>query len=264
MKRRNLLLLTLVVVLGGGSLFCFADKQESGKKKKILFYSQSMGFRHGPVTRPLSGKMSHAERIFKEIATKAGYDVYVSQDFNDLKQNQFKSYDAIVFYTSGDLLINKENFMKWLRGGGAFIGIHSATDTYKGWPEYIKAIGGRFRGHGRQQKATMKVEVTDHPATKMLDKDWTLLDEIYLFDSYSRDNVNVLISIDTEKTSEDKLKNMNMKPGKDYPIAWTNTEGNGRIFYTSLGHREDVWTNPKYQEHLLGGIAWALKLEGDK
>jgi len=49
-----------------------------------------------------------------------------------------------------------------------------------------------------------------------------------------------------------------MSAGEDYPIAWTNTYGKGRVFYTALGHRRDVWTNPMFQKHLLGGMAWAL------
>jgi len=270
MKHVKLLTAALIVIFLGGTLICLADRVSGGKKKKILFYSQSFGFRHSVVARPLTGELSHAEKVFKEIATKAGYEVYLSQDFNDLSKKQCNTYDAIVSYTSGNPFINRGEILNWLRNGGAFIGIHAATDSFRGdqkkdganikvWPEYIKFIGAAFAGHGKQQPTTMNIEVPDHPATKMLSQGWTVLDEIYLFSKYSRDNVKVLISVDTEKTGKEKLKPMNMKPGGDYPIAWINTEGKGRVFYTSLGHREDVWTNPLYQQHLLGGIAWALK-----
>jgi type 1 glutamine amidotransferase len=90
----------------------------------------------------------------------------------------------------------------------------------------------------------------------MLPKEWRLIDEYYWHKKFSRDNIKVLMSIDTEKTN---LKPLKMQPGKDYPMAWINTKGKGRIFYTALGHREDVWMNPLFQKHLLGGIAWALK-----
>ena len=264
MKKVHWLLTVGVLGCVGGALLCLAEGPKADKKK-ILFYSQSFGFRHSVVARPLTGELSHAEKIFKEVATKAGYEVFLSQDHNDLKGDQFKKYDAIVFYTSGNPLINRENLMKWLKDGGALIGIHAATDSFRmkddyteGFPEYIQAIGGSFRGHKSQRAATLKIEVTDHPATTMLAQSWKLKDEYYLFADCSRDNVRMLISVDTEKTSADDLKAMGMKPDGDYGIAWTNTVDKGRVFYTALGHREDVWTNELFQKHLLGGVAWTL------
>jgi uncharacterized protein len=258
MRKIHWLLTVGAVLFVGGSLVCLAQN-EGGKKKKILFYSQSFGFRHSVVQRPLTGEMAHAEKIFKEIATKAGYEVFISQDHNDLNGDQYKQYDAVVFYTSGNPPISRENLMKYVREGGAFIGIHAATDTYKDWPEYVKMIGASFQGHHQQRVATLKIDVPDHPATKMLEQGWKLQDEYYLFgDTFSTENSRMLLSVDTEKTSEADLKAMGMKPGSVVPIAWTRTEGKGKVFYTSLGHREDVWTNPAYQKHLLGGIAWAM------
>lgn len=261
MKTLHWMLIGGLALCASGALVCLAQG-ESGKKKKILFYSQSFGFRHSVVQRPLTGELSHAERIFKEIATKAGYEVFVSQDHNDLNGDQYKQYDAVIFYTSGNPPINRDNLMKFVRDGGAFIGIHAATDTFKDWPQYVKMIGAAFETHKDQRVATLKIEVTDHPATKMLEQGWRLQDEYYLFgDTFSRDNARMLISIDTARTPEEDLKAMGMKPGGDVPVAWTRTEGKGKVFYTSLGHREDVWTNPAYQKHLLGGIAWAMGLE---
>ncbi|UCD27441.1 MAG: ThuA domain-containing protein, partial [Planctomycetota bacterium] len=154
---------------------------------------------------------------------------------------------------------NRENLIKWLRSGGALIGIHSATDTFKNWPEYVQIIGGSFQTHAPgKYEVTVKVENTQHPATKMLGREWKLVDEIYHLKHFSRSNVNTLLSINKTKTN---LQQQKMKPNKDYPLAWTKEVGKGRVFTTLLGHREDVWTNPIYQQHLLGGIAWAMKLE---
>jgi type 1 glutamine amidotransferase len=268
MRKIHWLLTVGVVLCVGGSLICLAQN-EGGKKKKILFFSQSFGFRHSVVDRPLTGEMAHAEKIFKEIATKAGYEVSFSQDFHDLDGDQCKNYDAIVFYTSGNPFINRDALLKWVKGGGAFIGIHSATDSYRmtehgvpGWPEYVKMIGAAFQGHHQQRVATLKIDVPDHPATKMLKQGWKLQDEYYLFgDTFSPESSRMLISVDTEKTPKADLEAMGMKPGSVVPVSWTRTEGKGKVFYTSLGHREDVWTNPDYQQHLLGGIAWAMGVE---
>src|SRR5262249_48003851 len=43
-----------------------------------------------------------------------------------------------------------------------------------------------------------------------------------------------------------------------FPTTWARREGQGRVWYTAMGHREDVWTNPLFQQILTGGIQWAL------
>jgi type 1 glutamine amidotransferase len=273
MKKLHWILLTAAFVAGGYFLILTntaqADRHEDTGKKKILFYSQSFGFRHGMVNRPLSGEMAPAEKVFKDIATEAGYEVHFSQDFHDLSRPEdYQRFDAITFYTSGNPPIHRPGLLQWLKQGGALIGIHSATDSFRhdikregvmtthGWPEYTQIMGGAFSGHGPgHKKVTIKIEDPDHPATEMLGEEWVIADEIYQHSRISRDNIHVLMSIDKEKTN---LEEQRMKPEGDYPLAWTNTYGKGRVFYAGLGHRHDVWTNPKYQKHLLGGIAWAL------
>lgn len=247
-----------------------ADKDQKVPAKKVLFYSQSCGFRHGPVTRPLDGGMAYAEKALKKFLPKAGYEVFVSQDPHDLDNpDKYKQYDAIIFYTSGNPPIHRDGFLKWLKEGGAFVGVHSATDTFRGdiknegvivtygWPEFIDIIGGAFVTHGPGGRTvTMKIEDPDHPAVKMLPQGWQFADEFYHHNRFSRDNVHVLMSVDKEKTN---LAEQKMAPDGDYPMAWTNTYGQGRMFYTALGHFERVWDDPQFQQHLLGGLAWALK-----
>lgn len=262
-------------VVALSSLYCLAADKPAEGKKKVLFYSQSFGFRHSVVARPKSGELSHAEKVLKEIGEKAGYQIDVTQDFNDMKS--LKDYDALVIYTTGNPLIDRDKFLEWLRNGGAIIGIHTATDSFhhalsaevpmdKGqkakcevpdWPEYVRIIGAAFKTHGAQAATKMKIDDPNHPATKMLEAGWTLQDEIYQFDRFNKDT-HLLVSVDTANMDDDTLKKLKMEKGGFYPVAWTHTEGKGRVFYTSLGHREDVWTNPVYQQHLLGGMAWAL------
>ncbi len=248
----------ILAVIGGTMVSLAADKPDG--KKKLLMFSPSFGFRHSCVTRPLTGELSHAEKVLKDVAGKAGYDVYFSQDFNDLKgDGQFKQFDAILLYTTQSPSINRDAMTKWLQAGGALIGVHCATDSFYDWEDYSKFMGGQFKTHGPANKdVVLKVEEQNHPATRHLGEEWTIADEIYHFrdGSFSRDNVDdVLLSVDTEKTD---LEPQKMSPDKDYPVSWINTFGDGRILYTSLGHREEVWSDPVYQKHLLGGIAWTL------
>jgi uncharacterized protein len=270
-----------VAALAVAASFCAAEEKDAGKKK-ILFFSPSFGFRHSVVTRPTTGELSYAEKEFKKFADKAGYEVFFSQDCHDLEnEKQFKQYDAILLYTTGNPIINRDAFLKYVRDGGAIIGIHTATDSFRmdtpygrdgkdgqlnGWPEYISFIGAAFRTHGPSHApVAIKVEDPNSPATTMIPKDWKIGDEMYLFERFDRNKVHMLISIDNEATSEESLKGHVIKPGEYCPVAWTNTEGKGRMFYTSLGHVEEIWTNPIYQKHVLGGIAWALgQAEGAK
>ncbi len=253
-----------VAALGGAAvlaagLVCLAAEGKPAKKR-LLFYSESEGFRHSVVTRPLTGELAHAEKVLKELAGKAGYEIDFSQSYHDLKDpKQFNRYDAIVLYTSGNPKFKKEAMFEWLRSGKALIGIHAATDTWRGeGEEYPKVIGAAFTTHGstNKEKVTIKIEDREHPATRMLGPEWVIADEIYHHDRFSRDRIHVLMSIDTSKTN---LGPQKMQPGGDYPLAWTREEGKGRVFYTAMGHREDVWTNPTFQEHLMAGIAWAME-----
>lgn len=247
-----------VFVLMAAGLVCWAAEGKAARKR-ILFYSESDGFRHSVVARPLTGELAWAEKIFKEMATKAGYEVDLSQSYHDLKDaKQFDRYDAVVFYTSGNPKFKQEALFKWLRSGKAFVGVHAATDTWRGeGEEYPKVIGAVFKTHGvtNEEKVTIKVEDANHPATRMLGSEWVIADEIYHHERFDRKDIHVLMSVDTGKTN---LEPQRMVAGGDYPLAWTRQEGKGRVFYTAMGHREDVWTNPTFQEHLMAGLAWAL------
>ena len=156
--------------------------------------------------------------------------------------------------------------------------------TVEGYKQDPKLLGGYFNRNLPQGTiAVLKVEDTKHPATKMLGASWPLVDEFYLFGTapwdaarpdenidvlfknkipmgFSRDKVHVLMSLDTAQM--DMSKQPHLKHGGDYPQAWTKDVGKGRTFYTSLGHRDDIWSNdPVFRAHINGGIRWALGLE---
>jgi type 1 glutamine amidotransferase len=172
--------------------------------------------------------------------------------------DELRRFDAIIFAnTTGELPVSdagKMAFMEWLRGGKAFIGMHSATDTLYRWPEYGKMIGGYFDGHPWHQKVTVRVEDREHPATRHLGASFEITDEIYQFKEWGREGKHVLLSLDNASIDATRGK----RSDRDYAVAWTREEGRGRVFYTSLGHRDEVWRDPRYQQHIVGGIAWAL------
>jgi type 1 glutamine amidotransferase len=188
-----------------------------------------------------------------------------------LSPENLKNYEAVVFNsTTGDLpLPDKAGFLKWIEDGHAFIGIHAATDTFRGHTPldpYVLMLGAEFKTHGPQVEVEVINQDPTHPACKHWPKSLRVFDEIYQMNGFERGKVHGLLTLD---------KHPNTKQPGDYPIAWCKMYGKGRVFYTSLGHREDVWdanwregkrmndpaTAEAFQKHLLGGVLWALGLE---
>jgi len=223
--------------------------------KKVLYLTHSAGYKHEVV--PLSMQLLPA------IGKKSGFDVVATRDLAFLSPQSLKSYDAVVFYTTSELPISdadKANLLAWVKSGKGFAGIHSATDTFYQWPEYGEMIGGYFDNHPWHEEVTAKVEDTTSPATRHLTSPaWTLTDEIYQFRNWDRSKRHVLLSLDT--ASVDLRANGVKRTDGDFALAWTSTTGKGRVFYTALGHRAEVWQSPEYQAHLAGGIRWILGLD---
>ena len=199
--------------------------------------------------------------VVKEIGEKSGaFEATVTDDPGALTAENLRNYDAVLFYTTGELPISEEQkkaFLDFLRNGKGFAGVHSATDTFYKWPEYGELIGGYFDRHPWHQEVRVKVEDRRHPATRHLGESFTIHDEIYQFRNWSRDKVHVLLSLEVESVD---LTNKNVRRTyKDFGLAWTNTYGKGRVFYTALGHRPEVWADERFRTHLLNGLRWVMK-----
>ena len=223
--------------------------------KKVLYLTHSAGYKHEVV--PLSME------LLPEIGKKNGFDVVATKDLAFLSPTGLAAYDAVVFYTTGELPIGdaeRTNLLAWVKSGKGFVGIHSATDTFYDWPEYGEMIGGYFDNHPWHQAITVKVEDRAAPMTRHLPGPaWQLTDEIYQFRNWDRARCHVLLSLDT--SSVDLNKQGVKRTDGDFALAWTRTYGQGRVFYSALGHREELWRSAEYQQFLAGGIRWALGLE---
>jgi type 1 glutamine amidotransferase len=177
-----------------------------------------------------------------------------------LTADHLKNVDLVIFNnTTGELPLTdeaKKAFLDWIRAGHAFVGMHAATDTFHQWHDYGAMIGGYFDSHPWHQKVTLKVEDPKFPGVKPFISSAEIADEIYQFSDWSRDDKHVIMSIDNASIDVTKGK----RADNDYAVAWAKMYGKGRVFYTSLGHEEAVWNDPRYQEHITGGIKWALGL----
>jgi hypothetical protein len=218
----------------------------------LLYLTHSAGFRHDvlPLTR----------EVVPELGREGGlFDATVTEDCSLISADGLKPFDAVFFYTTGELPIDaaqKRALVEFVRSGRGFVGAHSATDTFYKWPEYGEMIGAYFDGHPWHEEVAVRVEDASHPATRHLPVRFTITDEIYQFKNWSRATVHVLLSLDP--TSVDLTKNSVRRADRDFALAWTRTYGKGRVFYTALGHGPEVWRDERFRQHLRGGIQWAL------
>ena len=230
------------------------------KKYKILYISQSKGFKHGSVDRKKDAPLAPSEISMTEIGKESGlFDVECTQDATILTPEKLKELDAVMFYTTGDPFpISKENFAafeEWLKAGHAMIGTHSATDTFGNFQPYWSLINGTFDGHpwGAGETVTVAVQDPTHVVAKPWPAEFQIKDEIYQYKHYDPKAVHVVYGLNMAKCKT--------KQPYHVPICWVREVGKGRLFYTNLGHNEGTWTNPQFREHLLTGIRWALGLE---
>jgi type 1 glutamine amidotransferase len=246
--------------------------------RKILFFTKSSGYEHEVISWK-KGQPSFAEKQLLELAKENHWEFVFSKDGSKFNPEYLKQFDALFFYTTGDLCsegtdknppmstAGKQAIFDYVRSGKGFIGTHSASDTFhtdnesqKG-PErfvnhgdhaddYVKFLGSEFIKHGAQQVA--KNTVIDHkfPGFEKAPDDYSFQEEWYSLKEF-RSDIHVLTVIDAPAMKGDEYK----RPA--YPNTWARMEGKGRVWYTAMGHREDVWTNPVFRQILVGGVKWA-------
>ena len=250
----------LMVALVSGAMLS-GSAQAADKKMRLLMVTQSKGFTHGAVRRK-GDSLAAAERAIEALAKSSKqFDVVFTQDCaKDFTIANLKQVNLVLFYTTGNLPIDEKTrdyfFNTWLKTkGNGFIGTHSAADTYKDYEPYWDMIGGTFNGHPWGSGSTVTITVHDqtHPASKPWGAEIVLKDEIYRFRNWQPKKVRVLMSLNMAKTDK--------KEPYHVPILWVKEYGAGKVMHMSLGHREDVWANPKYMASLLGGMRWISGLE---
>jgi type 1 glutamine amidotransferase len=276
MNRREMLTRTgaAAVTLGLSRFPLGWSAEADAHKKRILMYTKSQGFQHDVVKRRDSNTLSLAEQIVTDLGAKHGFEVTCTKDGRTFLPETLKKYDGFVFETQGDLTQlgvdkqppmlseGKKALLQAIAEGKGFVGCHCASDTFHspgGRAEnqppdkrdpYIAMLGGEFIKHGAQQKAWMRVVDHNFPGTKNL-KDFDLLEEWYALKNFAAD-LHVILVQDTQGMKGAEYQRPN------FPATWARMYKKGHVFYTSMGHRDDVWKNPVFQELLLGGLSWAL------
>ena len=244
----------------------------AAEPNRALVFSKTVGFRHKD-SIPLGNEL-----LAKQFKA-AGLEVDITEDASVFTAENLAKYRAVAFMsTTGDVmgdvvakdaskeakdaaakaaLPRRAAFQAWLENGGAFVGVHAASDAgaaEKYWPWFAHMIGGLFNGHPAQQVAILRPIVKDHPANLHLGAEWKRKDEWYAFRNLAADN-QVLLEIDEKSYAPQKGKEM----GDHHPMTWCKDVGKGRMFYTALGHTKESFSEPEFIQHLNGGVVWVLK-----
>jgi cytochrome c len=215
----------------------------------VLVFTKTEGFRHASIPAAIAA--------VKTLGARHGFGVDATEDGGAFTTPNLARYDAVIFLlTTGDVLNATEQaaFEGYVRGGGGYAGVHSASDTERDWPWYGRLVGAWSSGHPEIQPATVDVASPRDASTAALPARWSRTDEWYGWLTNPRANgVHVLLSID-ETTYQPREWTM----GADHPLAWWHDFDGGRAWYTQLGHTEESYGEPLYLGHLLGGIRYAI------
>jgi type 1 glutamine amidotransferase len=278
MRRREFVLAGGAAALGLSTLPLRKTLAGQTRKPKILYFTRSVGYEHSAVA-PVDGGPSVSEQVITELCQREGVDVVATKD-GRVFDEPLDRYDLIAFYTCGDLCNaeskqktppmspgGKRRLLDAVAAGKGFVGFHSAADSFHSKGDrnaiqtevdpYIAMLGGEFVRHGAQQVATMTVTSPKFPGLKDAGKRFELNEEWYALKNFAKD-LHVILVQETEGMKGDCYQ----RP--PYPATWAHLHGKGRVYYTSLGHRHDIWTNPLCQKIMTGGFSWAMgKVDAD-
>jgi type 1 glutamine amidotransferase len=231
--------------------------------KHVLVIGQTKGFEHDSISAAMVAiyEMGHETGLW-DTELRTDTELLTKKDLKRNAKN-LDYFDVLVFAsTTGELELDesqKKDMLAFVKDDGkGFVGVHAALDTNYEWPEYGEMIGGWFDQHPWMTfQAPIVNEDPSFPAVSHLPKAFVKFDEIYQAKSWSRDKVNVLLSLDATKL--DFANNPRVhRTDHDFAVAWTKMYGHGRVFYSTLGHTEEAWSDPDVRKMYFEAIKWAL------
>ena len=265
MQRREMLMASSAALLGLSTFPMKRIAAANKKPRRLLYFTRSVEYEHSVVSPGKEG-VSFSENVLRQLGKKAGFEIDATKDGRVFDQD-LDPYDGIVSFLCGDMFqpsIRKTppmseaglaNLVSAVQAGKPFIGLHSSCYWGKTTPRsnspYLTMVGAEFVKHGAQQEASMRIVSPDFPGASKLGPSFRRLDEWYAMKDFARDMHVILV----QETGGMKGAMYERPP---FPATWARMHGKGRVFFTSMGHREDVWTGAPFQKILLGGIAWAL------
>ncbi|MFL6818023.1 MAG: ThuA domain-containing protein [Bradyrhizobium sp.] len=244
----------LITGLGGAAVAPWPIATRADRQiQHVLYFTRSAGYRHQVI--PLS------QQIMQQLGKNSGaFDLTQTEDVSVFTTENLGHYAAVIFYTSGELPMSraeKAALLDFVRSGGGFLGVHSASDTFYSWPDYLELVGGYFNNHPWHQAVTIEVVDPRNPLVAFLGNSFQIEDEIYQISDFDYRRSQVLLRLD--QSSVDLSKPGVHQRFYGWPLAWTRRYGQGRVFYTALGHEEAVWRDFRYQRMLSNAVLWAMR-----
>lgn len=262
-SRFGTLALVAFACVVGMALVTLGAQQPAPAKKTIFILGATKGWQHDSVT--------DAMVTIRNMGKESGlFDSYIRTDYTWLTKGptgangkNLTKFDALVFVsTTGEMDLTdaqKKDLLSYVHDDGkGFVGVHAALDANYNWPEYGEMIGGWFDEHPWNTfDAPIVREDATFPATRHFPSSFVKNDEIYQAKAWSRDKVNVLLRLDETKLKIDGNKRVK-RDDRDFAVAWAKMYGKGRVFYSTLGHTNESWSDPAVKTMYLEAIKWAL------
>ena len=248
MRRRE-----FIALLGGAAAIRSLGAHAERPPARILYFTYSAGYRHDVI--PLS------RAVLTQLGSDSGvFEVTATEDMSEFSAENLERYAAVMFYTSGELPMGEAQraaLLDFVRSGRGFVGVHSATDTFYTWPDYLDLVGGYFNGHPWHQPVTIEVVDPGDPLVDFLGNSLQVDDEIYQISDFDYGGSRVLLRLDPSSVDLGRAGVHRRFYG--WPLAWTRRYGAGRVFYTALGHEPSVWQDARYQRILANAILWSIR-----
>lgn len=268
-----------------GAAFALPKPLPAAPKKSLLLFTKSSAWVHD-VIKNVDGKPSIVETALRALGARHGFAVTPTKDGRIFESDDLYNYDALFFFTSGDLIkrgtdgnwpmseLGKQALLEAVQNGKGFVGVHSAADTFHTLPDppnrsnryfahgdqsdpYLRMVGGELIRHADDPDPhyqTTKLTVNDpkFPGLEGLAPQVSFTEEWYSMKDFAPD-LHVLLTLDTRALIGNCYKR------SPYPITWARNHGKGRVFYSAMGDRIENWKNPFFLNLLAGGLRWAIR-----
>ena len=234
------------------------------KARRVLVFYRCEGFIHNSIPYgnfAVEAMARKTEAFSADLADT--YDVFTTENL--------KRYDCILLNSTTGMQFPKAEqqnaFLDFVANGKGLACFHAASDNFGRHPECRALVGGQFSGHpwGAGGNWAFKLDDPEHVLNKAFGgKGFWHSDEIYQYQAETYEGpkvLRVLISLDMAQNEVSKQ----IKDGpREVPVSWLRKAGDGRVFYTNFGHREDTFRKPMILQHMLDGLQYALgDLEAD-
>lgn len=234
------------------------------KPRRVLVFYRCEGFIHSSIP--------YANLAVQAMGRKSGaFEADLADTYDVFTPENLQRYDCILLNNTTHMKFPSEEqenaFLDFVNQGKGLAGFHAASDNFGHHPQCRAMVGGQFSGHpwGAGGNWAFKLDDPEHVLNRAFDgKGFWHSDEIYQYDPSTYEGPQVLrLLVSLDMARQEVSKQINDGP-REVPVSWIRKSGDGRVFYTNFGHREDTFQNPVILQHMLDGIQYALgDLEAD-